>query len=167
MPLKGLLQNGATLQDRAVKIGYFKLELSHVPSVRNDQSRRFSAPTHRYRYFKQVLTDQFIAHQLGGLSKVPGRTGYGIERLFNCLLLQFMEDLSDRECELFLQENVEAKWFCGLGLSESVPDHTVLCRVRKRIGTKQLSRLFLAMRDELSRHGLVSEVYSPLWMRRI
>ena len=118
------------------------------------------APAHRYRYFKQVLTDQFITRQLGGLSNVPGRTGYGIDRLFKCLLLQFMEDLSDRECELFLQENNAGKWFCGFGLAEPVPDHTVLCRVRKRIGTKRLSELFSAMRDELSAHGLVSEVFT-------
>ena len=71
-----------------------------------------------------------------------------------------MEDLSDREGELFLQENVAAKWFCGLGLSELVPDHTVLCRVRKRIDTQRLRGLFTAMRDELSRPGLVSEVFT-------
>lgn len=28
-----------------------------------------------------------------------------------CALLQFMEGLSDRECERFLQKNTAAKWF--------------------------------------------------------
>ena len=93
---------------------------------------------HRYRYFKSVFTERFVRVQLSGLNTDIGRSGYGIERLFHCRLLQFMEDLSDRECELFLQENVAAKWFCGFQLSEPVPDHSILCRVRKRIGTNRM-----------------------------
>ena len=38
--------------------------------------------------------------------------GYGIYRIFLCLLLQFLEDLSDRELERFIAENASAKWFC-------------------------------------------------------
>lgn len=55
---------------------------------------------------------------------------YGIARLFKCLLLQFLEDLSDRELERYLQENVASKWFCGFELTEVTPDHTVFSRVR-------------------------------------
>ena len=69
------------------------------------------SPIHRYRYFKQVFTDPFITGQLGGLSKTVGRTGYGIDRLFKCLLLQFMEDLSDRECELFYRRMLRRSGF--------------------------------------------------------
>ena len=56
------------------------------------------------------------------------------------LLLQFMEDLSDRECAQFLRENTAAKWFCGFTLSEPTPDYSLMCRVRKRIGTKLLAQ---------------------------
>jgi transposase len=40
--------------------------------------------------------------------------GYGINTLFKTLLLQHLEDISDRELERFLQENTAAKWFCNL-----------------------------------------------------
>lgn len=46
-----------------------------------------------------------------------------------------MENLSDRECELFIQENNAAKWFCGFSLAQTTPDYTVFCYARKRIGS--------------------------------
>ena len=39
-----------------------------------------------------------------------------------CLLLQFMEDLSDREFERFIAENTAGKWFCDFDLIEKTPD---------------------------------------------
>jgi hypothetical protein len=45
--------------------------------------------------------------------------------------LQHLEDLSDRELERYLSENVAAKWFCGFGLSDATPDHTVFTAVRR------------------------------------
>lgn len=115
---------------------------------------------HPYRYFKSVLNESFIHRTLGKVSKDTGREGYGIVRLFYALLLQFMEDLSDRECERFLRENLAGKWLCGFELTEPTPDHNAIYRARHRIGTKRLSELFAAMRDELSGHGLVSEVFT-------
>ncbi len=115
---------------------------------------------HPYRYFKQILNESFIQCCLFGVSSDLGREGYGITRLFYGLLLQFMEDLSDRECERFLKENLSGKWLCGFGLGESTPDHNAFYRTRKRIGTQRLSELFAQMREELARHGLMSEVFT-------
>ena len=72
----------------------------------------------------------------------------------------FMEDLRNRECAQFLRENTAAKWFCGFTLSEPTPDYSLMCRVRKRIGTKRLSTLFSVMRKLLSQHGMMSEVFT-------
>ena len=52
------------------------------------------------------------------------RKGYHIESGFTALLLQWMEDLSDRELERFLQENNAGKLFCGFSLLEKNPDHS-------------------------------------------
>ena len=35
-----------------------------------------------------------------------------------------MEDLSDRELERFLQENLAGKYFCGFSLEDDTPDHS-------------------------------------------
>ncbi|MCA9500879.1 MAG: transposase [Nitrospira sp.] len=44
-----------------------------------------------------------------------------MERLFRCLLFPFMEDLSARELDRYLEETLAAKWFCGCTLSGAHP----------------------------------------------
>ncbi|GAG90282.1 unnamed protein product, partial [marine sediment metagenome] len=112
--------------------------------------------THPYRRFQAYLPD--ATRTLAEVSQLKGADGYGVERLFHCLLLQFMEDLSDRELERYLEENLAAKWFCGFTVSEPTPDYSLFTRVRTRIGTTRLSQLFATMRDQLKAAGLMSEV---------
>ena len=113
--------------------------------------------THPYRRFQVYLPDPTEA--LAEVSQLKGADGYGVERLFHCLLLQFMEDLSDRELERYLEENLAAKWFCGFTVSEPTPDYSLFTRVRTRIGTTRLSQWFATMRDQLKAAGLISEVF--------
>ena len=65
-----------------------------------------------YRKFVELFNFKKIEYRLKGLEKDLGRAGYGMVRLFKCLLYQFMEDLSDRELEVNLQANTICKWFC-------------------------------------------------------
>ena len=101
-----------------------------------------------------------MSWSLGGCRVLKGADGYGVERLFRCLLLQFMEDLSDRELERYLEENLAAKWFCGFTLSEPTPDYRLFTRVPTRIGPTRLCQLFAAMRAQLKAAGLMSEVFT-------
>ena len=71
-----------------------------------------------------------------------------------------MEDLSDRELERFLQENNAGKFFCGFTLSEKVPDHSYFSSLRKRIGTKELVKLFNRLGDKLRQKGLIAYVFT-------
>jgi IS5 family transposase len=71
-----------------------------------------------------------------------------------------MEDLSDRELEKMLRENVCAKWFCGFDLLDKTPDHTVFCRFRSSLGTKHLGEIFSNLRDQLRSQGYMNEVFS-------
>jgi IS5 family transposase len=114
--------------------------------------------THPYRRFQDYLPD--ASQALAEVSQLKGADGYGVERLFRCLLLQFMEDLSDRELERYLEENLAAKWFCGFTLSEPTPDYSLFTRVRTRIGPTRLSQLFAIMREQLKAAGLLSEVFT-------
>lgn len=118
------------------------------------------APHHRYRQFLKMWDFGSIDKQLSSLKSKNPHEGYGIEILFRCLLLQFMEDLSDRELELFLQETTSAKYFCGFGLTQKTPDHTVFGRARKRIGTSKLSEIFSLLRSQLKAQGYMSEVFT-------
>ena len=116
--------------------------------------------SHPYRCFKQLLPMDVLSPLLAPVNKKLGRFGFGSECLFFSLLLQFMEDLSDRELERYCQENNGAKWFCGFSLTENTPDHSVFCKARKRIGTKRLSDIFASIRAELKSQGYISEVFT-------
>ena len=89
-----------------------------------------------------------------------GRPGYHIESGFAALVLQWMEDLSDRELERFLQENVAGKYFCGFRLTEKTPDHSYFSAVRKKIGTKELAKLFNKLGEMLREKGLITNVFT-------
>ena len=117
---------------------------------------------HVYRKFLSLLNFKSITYRLKRLENntKAGAKGYGIETLFRCLLLQFIEDLSDRELEKMLQENNAAKLFCGFKLSNKTPDFTLFTRTRTKIGTKELSKMFAKMRDQLKAQGYMNEVFN-------
>ena len=115
---------------------------------------------HIYRKFFNIWDLSFIKKQLKKIETENNYKGYGAFKLFKCLLLQFLEDLSDRELEKYLQENVTAKWFCNFEITDEVPDHTVFSRIRKRIGTSRLSKIFQNLRDQLKSKGYINEVFN-------
>jgi IS5 family transposase len=49
-----------------------------------------------------------------------------------CLLAYFYH-LSDRQVEVYVNENLPAKYFVGLGLDQKAPDHSTLTVFRNRL----------------------------------
>src|SRR4051794_21359470 len=96
--------------------------------------------THQYRKFKGLFNFKEIERELKSVESGANYKGYGVGRLFKCLLLQFMEDLSDRELERYLGDSTAAKWFCDFSLMEYTPDHTVFSKMRTKIGASKLSK---------------------------
>ena len=94
---------------------------------------------HIYRKFHELWDFNEIESELSKIELHSDHKGYGIYRLFLCLLLQFIEDLSDRELEHYMKDNTSAKWFSGFGLLEKTPSYRVFSNARRRIGTKRLS----------------------------
>ena len=117
---------------------------------------------HVYRKFLRLLNFKSIGYRLKRFENhgPAGARGYGMETLFRCLLLQFIEDLSDRELEKMLQENTAAKLFCGFRLSEKTPDFTLFTKTRTKIGAKELGKMFAKMRDQLRSQGYMNEVFN-------
>jgi len=116
---------------------------------------------HPYRKLLSIINFTELCKPLRHLFKENfGRPGFHIESGFAALVLQWMEDLSDRELERFLQENNAGKYFCGFSLSEKVPDHTYFCNLRKKIGTSELCKLFNMLGDKLKEKGLVTNIFT-------
>lgn len=71
-----------------------------------------------------------------------------------------MEDLSDREMERYLQENLACKCFCDMHLGEKAPDHSYFGDFRKRLGTERLMDIFSQVRNSLRGMGLMLEIFT-------
>jgi transposase, IS5 family len=115
---------------------------------------------HIYRKFQRLWDFKEIQKEVEKIEEDSDHKGFGIFRLFLSLLLQFTEDLSDRELERYLSENNSAKWFCHFGLVEKTPNYRVFTNARKRIGTKRLAKIFNILRDQLKQQGCMSEVFT-------
>ena len=115
---------------------------------------------HTYRRLKSLLDFSKIIRAAKAKESSVGAIGFGIPRLIMCLILQFMEDLSDREFERFIAENNAAKWFCGFGLLEKTPDFTTICKFRNSIGTKRMGNLFHEVKRQLQWKNYCSEVFT-------
>ena len=115
---------------------------------------------HQYRKFKDLFDFKSASEELRAVESPANYKGYGVLRLFKCLLLQFMEDLSDRELERYLSDSNAAKWFCDFDLTESTPDYSVFSKFRSKIGTNLLSKIFSIFRNQLKSQGYMSEVFT-------
>ena len=115
---------------------------------------------HIYRKFQELWDFTDIKKELEKIEIDSDHKGFGIFRLFLALLLQFTEDLSDRELERYLDDTNSAKWFCQFGLVEKTPNFRVFTNARKRIGTSALSKIFNILKDQLRQKGCMSEVFT-------
>jgi len=113
-----------------------------------------------YRKLDQLLSFSEISKPYLSLYSVKGRKEKGVEFGLRALVLQFLEDLSDREMERYLKENIAGKWFCELHLEAKGPDHSYFGEFRKRLGTERLMELFSQVRDGLREMGLIKEVFT-------
>ena len=115
---------------------------------------------HPYRKLDDLLCFRTLAMPFANVYGVRGPKGRGVEFGLRALVLQFIEDLSDREMERYLSENLAGKWFCDTGLEHSSPDHSYFGDFRSRIGTKGLMDLFARVRSSLISMGLIREVFT-------
>jgi len=59
-----------------------------------------------------------------------------------------------------LGDSNAAKWFCDFDLTERTPDYSVFSKIRKKLGTNLLSKIFAIFRDQLRAAGYMSEVFT-------
>ena len=115
---------------------------------------------HPYRKLDDLLCFRTLSEPFSTIYGTRGSKGRGAEFGLRTLVLQFIENLSDREMERYLQENNAGKWFCELGLNEPSPDHSYFGDFRARIGTKGLIDLFTNVRTSLIAMRLIREVFT-------
>ena len=113
---------------------------------------------HPYRAYDRVVNFHALAKPLHARYSDQGRKEIGAERGLRILILQFVEDRSDREMERFMRDNMAAHRFRGFGATERTPDHSCFEAFRKRLGTEGLMKLFDVMRAAMKEAGLIREI---------
>jgi len=136
------------------------LRKRNIQSVLGHSIEDLVDPEHEYRRLMAVVPFEALCAPLKKKYSNLGRGGYPITSMFKALVIQWMEDLSYRELERNLKENLASKLFCGFQLTDATPDYSTLCEFSLRVGTQSLSELFRAVRDSLKSAGLVREVFT-------
>lgn len=114
---------------------------------------------HAYRKLRKLIDFSKLLKPLENLYSETGAPSQPLQSGFKALLLQYWEDLSDREAERYMRENIVARWFCGYGLDENTPDHSYFGKLRKRIGVERLSKLFEQVNKMIEASGHVGNVF--------
>ena len=118
-------------------------------------------PEHVYRKILNIVNFTSLCKPLEACySEDSGILGYPIETALKSIILQQLEDLSDREMEGYLQENLAAKLFCGFDLLEQTPDHSFFGRIRKRFDTEKIALVFNNMVTQLNNQNVFSKAFT-------
>lgn len=116
---------------------------------------------HAYRKVLKLVDFELLTKPLESLySSNKGVKGYPVDKGFKCLLIQYWEDLSDREMEDGLKDNIAIRWFCGFPLYDKTPDHSYFGDLRKRMGAERLAELFNKVNESLRAQKLISDVFT-------
>uniref|UniRef100_UPI00263270AE transposase n=1 Tax=Nitrosomonas sp. TaxID=42353 RepID=UPI00263270AE len=84
------------------------------------------------------------------LSHAGGQEPFDALMMFKAILLGQWHSLSDAALEQALSVRIDFLQFCGLSLSDAIPDETTLCRFRNR-----LDDLLASINEQLQSHGLM------------
>lgn len=115
---------------------------------------------HPLRAVAKVIDFRHLASRFWKCLKTVGRRGYGLDVGIKCLFLQFTYDLSDRQMEDRLRDDIGFRWFCGFELEDGTPDHTYFCRIRKLLGAQKVGELFELIVQQAEDQEIVRRVFT-------
>ena len=91
---------------------------------------------HFLRLLNQIMEWDRFTPRLIELYRGEGeyrRPPFNPAQLLKMCLLAYFYNLSERQVEVHVNENMPAKYFVGLGLDKRAPDHSTLSRFRERL----------------------------------
>jgi transposase len=96
----------------------------------------------------------FVEEEVADCYAVKGQHAYPPALMFKLLVIQDLNDLSDRDTCEATDTNILYRYFVGLGLTEEVPHWTDLGKFKERIGMEAMERLFYRILEEAERLGI-------------
>lgn len=92
---------------------------------------------------REVLGELYKDEQFAGLYPVEGQPAYAPWRLAVVTVLQYTENLTDRQAANAVRERIDWKYALGLELSDAGFDYSLLSAFRTRLVEKQAETLLL------------------------
>ena len=107
---------------------------------------------HFYRKLNEIVewerfTDQLIELYKGGGEY--GRPPYDPAVILKMMLISYLYNLSERQTEVYVNENMPAKYFVGMAIDQPAPDHSTLTYFKKRLIRKGNLAVFEKMLAEM------------------
>jgi transposase len=106
----------------------------------------------------RVLDLSWLGAEVSGLyADGLGRPGIDPEVAVRLMLAGFLLGIvQDRRLMREAQVNLAIRWFVGFGMSEALPDHSSLTRIRQRWGAERFRTIFARVVLDCQRAGLVA-----------
>jgi transposase len=111
---------------------------------------------HFYRRLERTLDLSFVRDLVRDAYADIGRPSIDPVVFFKLQLILFFEGLrSERQLLHVVADRLSLRWYLGYDLTESLPDHSSLTRIRERYGLAIFRRFFEAIVEQCLAAGLV------------
>ena len=100
-------------------------------------------PDHVYRHLERTLDLSFVRDLVRDAYADIGRPSIDPVVFFKLQLIRFFEGIrSERQLMQVVADRLSLRWYLGSDLSESLPDHSSLTRIRERYELDVFRRFF-------------------------
>jgi len=109
---------------------------------------------HFYRKLNEMIDWERFTQALTEFYKGGGEFGrppYDPALVLKMLFVSYLYNLSERQTEIYVNENVPAKYFVGLAIDKPAPDHSTLTYFKKRLIRNGNLDVFESMLSEIIR----------------
>jgi transposase len=116
---------------------------------------------HFLRQLKQIIEWERFTRKLIRLYKgggVVGRPPFDPAVVLKVELIAYLYNLTERQAEVYINENLPAKYFVGLAVDQKAPDHSTLTVFRERLVKRGKMKVFEEMLEEIVQVALRSGI---------
>lgn len=111
---------------------------------------------HFYRHLERTLDLTFVRDLVRETYADSGRPSIDPVVFFKLQLILFFEGLrSERQLMRVVADRLSLRWYVGYDLTEALPDHSSLTRIRERYGVEGFRRFFEVIVEQCITAGLV------------
>jgi len=111
---------------------------------------------HFYRHLERVLDLGFVRDLVRASYAGIGRPSIDPVVFFKLQVVRFFEGLrSERQLMRVVADRLSLRWYLGYDLTEPLPDHSSLTRIRHRLGVEVFARFFERVVDLCQDAGLI------------